>query len=189
MYFAAYTVPNSCTECSPSVDTPSSYDETTDGVDAQWGPNIGGDYASNIVVTTHMLRGVDQDGYSFDGSVHILNVVVWAAEFYKTGQAASSMSALKEHPVGSRIHALLRTRDLSRYRQFAHLYKSLNPSQLRTYDEAYDNLRRGYRLTNQQEVLLEKMAAAMEKGQNKLSQANRKKQHQHNKGHKQRRGK
>ncbi|MBI5582791.1 MAG: hypothetical protein HY892_03110 [Deltaproteobacteria bacterium] len=178
MYVAAYAVPQGtsknpdCTGCNPAVITYSTSGETTDGVDVQWSTATGS-YSANVVVTTQVLRGLDVDGYAFNGSVPIMNVVLWTPEEYAYGEAAGTASPLREHPAGSRINAILARRDLSRFTQFAHLFRSFNPSQTRTYHEALQKLRQRVPLTEQQQVLLEKMAAALEKGQTKLSPANR----------------
>ena len=181
MYFAAYTVPD-CNSCGPSylIESGTYGAESTDAVSVSWAPSWG-DWQANLVVTTHILRGFDgpKDGippaYGFeDGAkVPMVAVTVWDTNLYMTAKGLAGAQATK-HPLGLRLKSVLGTGDRARYTQFASLYKSLNPSQRRTLSEALDQWLSDQTLTQQQQMLLEKLVAAMENGQIKLPPANRK---------------
>lgn len=171
MYFSAYVAPDSCTNCiTPTVLC--SNTSTTDGVDVQWATG-GDEWAANIVVTTHLLRGKDNGLEGFrDGRVPIVNVTVWDAGSYIWTKTHVTTSAAA-HPLAQSMNAALGSRNLSEYSRFAFLYSSLNPSQRQTFHEALEQFRSGKPLTQQQGQLAKKFIAALEKGQTKLSPSNR----------------
>ena len=177
MYFAAYVIPDGtvsnpdCVGCKPTTITKSS-DGTTDGVDVQWASETGS-YSDEIIVTTNLLRGKNNENGSvdtgfYDYRVPIVSVTLWTPEQY-AHSGLSAVAKMTSHPLGASLRAALGTRDLSKYTQFASLYKSLNKSQRQTLREAIQAFLRDNSLTNQQVVLVEKIIAAMQKGQIKLS--------------------
>jgi len=181
IYFGAYTLPdNDCPGClGPAAIDLSTSGESNDGVAAQW-ESTAGTYASNLVVTTQVIRGYEPRNAGYTGfsdsvgdfTLPIVNVVVWdPGEFIWARTRAAA--ALTANRTGQQLKEALGTRDLQRYTQFVHLCNSLNPSQQRTFHKALKALRLDSPLTKQQEVLLEKMIAALLKGQTKLSPANR----------------
>jgi hypothetical protein len=183
MYFAAYVVPDGkvgnpdCIGCEPQTVTQSS-DGTTDGVDVEWAPETG-PYSEGIIVTTHLLRGKDNgpdypSNYSgfHDYRVPIVHVTLWTPEQYTHSQL-KSVAKMTSHYLGAQLDAALATGDLQKYKQFASIYKSLNKSQRETLREAIKAFLREDPLTRQEVVLVEKIIAAMQKGQIKLSPANR----------------
>lgn len=171
MYFSAYVAPDSCTNCvTPTVLC--SNTSTTDGVDVQWATG-GDEWAANIVVTTHLLRGKDNGLEGFrDGRVPIVNVTVWDAGSYIWAKTHVSTSATA-HPLAQDMKAALGSRNLTEYPRFAFLWNSLNPSQRETFHETLEQFRAGKPLTRQQEQLASKFIAALKKGQKKLSPSNR----------------
>ena len=179
MYFSAYAVPETClgANCaSLQTITPSDSGETTDAVDAQWASTTGS-VSSELVVTTQVLRGKldatpDKTHGWFDMRIPIVSVTVFTPEQYVIAKT-SAVAASSEHPLAQQLSSLLGTRDLSRYTQFAFIYKSLNPSQHRTLRAAVEAFRLGESLSMQQVVLVQKLIAALEKGQTKLSPDNR----------------
>lgn len=172
-YFAAYPWPDAGSAAdvgngSPSVITYCSKcgaGETSDGIDAEWGEGTGGTFAANIVVTTHLLRGND-DAEPQTGSIAF--VTLWPSEMYTAAQAGMATSALKEDPIGRRIHSELARHDPKKVFGFAHLVGSLTPEELATYRETYRALRGHHRLSDEQKALLERLAVAFEKGHTSL---------------------
>jgi hypothetical protein len=145
-------------------------------VDAQWASTTGS-VSSELVVTTQVLRGKldatpDKTHGWFDMRIPIVSVTVFTPEQYVIAKT-SAVAASSEHPLAQQLSSLLGTRDLSRYTQFAFIYKSLNPSQHRTLRAAVEAFRLGESLSMQQVVLVQKLIAALEKGQTKLSPDNR----------------
>ena len=177
MYFSAYPLPEDCTGgCYPQTITPSDSGETTDAVDAQWASTTGS-VSSELVVTTQVLRGkLDASPNKthgwFDMKVPIVSVTVFTPEQYVIAKTSAAVASGK-HVLAQQLKPLVGTRDLSRYTQFAFIYKSLNPSQHRTLREAVEAFRLGEPLRMQQVVLIQKLIAALEKGQTKLSPSNR----------------
>jgi hypothetical protein len=170
MYFSAYVAPDTCSNCiTPTVLSSTS---TTDGVDVQWATGAD-EWAANVVVTTHLLRGKDNGLEGFrDGRVPIVNVTVWDAGSYIWAKT-HVLTASTKNTLGKSLNAALGKPELSEYTRFAFLYKSLNPSQRQTFHETLEQFRLGNPLTQQQEQLSKKFIAALEKGQTKLSPANR----------------
>ncbi len=180
MYFAAYPWPDrnspadmsasqpgvitSCTKCAPG--------ETSDGVDAGWNAAMSGPFAGGFVVTTHLLRG--HDPTSALSSPHELNapvafVVIWTNELYEAARAAMPDSALEKHENGRKLRSHLGHRDPHRFFALAHLFGSLDAAQLQTYRAAYNSLRARHQLTNEQKVLLARLALAFEQGRTSLA--------------------
>ena len=186
MYFAAYVVPDGkvgnpdCIGCLPQTVSQSSKG-TTDAVDVQWASETG-TYSDEIIVTTHLLRGKDNGSQAgetegsytgfHDYRLPIANVTLWTPEQYTHAQLAT-VAQMTSHYFGPQLGEVLATGDLQKYKQFASIYKSLNKSQRQTLREAIEALLRDISLTNQEVVLVEKIIAAMQKGQFKLSPANR----------------
>jgi len=168
MYAATYTVPTGakCNTSTPSINTGSSSGETTDAVDIQWATGDGGDYASNIVVTSHLLRG--EDTGLCCGSSPILGIILWTPEMYNWVWANCDECGLSRDPAARKITSLLRRNTRDGYKLFAHLYSSLDGEQRETYRAAYQSLRRHRQLTDHQRELLERIANALEKRQTSL---------------------
>lgn len=179
MYFAAYPLPDkgsaadqsagqpqvitSCTKCAPG--------EASDGVDAGWNKGMAGDFAGSFVVTTHLLRGHDPHLPSTQGDAPVAFVVIWTNELYEAARAAMPESALAEHESGRQLRSHLGHRDTHRFFALAHLFGSLDPEQLQTYRGAYNSLRTRHSLTEEQKLLLARLALAFEQGRTSLVDA------------------
>lgn len=176
MYFAAYPWPDqgssadkmasqpqvitSCTKCEPG--------EASDGVDAGWNKGMSGDFAGSFVVTTHLLRGHDPHLPSTVGDAPVAFVVIWTNELYEAARAAMPESALETHESGRQLRSHLGHRDPHRFFALAHLFGSLDAAQLQTYRAAYNSLRARHQLTDEQKVLLARLALAFEQGRTSL---------------------
>jgi hypothetical protein len=177
MYFASYVLPETGTFVDthgPSCDpfTAISTSESTDGVDTQW-TDAAGDYASTIVVTTHLLRGDDVDtsgngGFGCCGTAPIAMVTVWTSDQWEYSKVANVLSPLAADFDGLRINSFLRAGDkqqkMQRYLQFAMLYNSMDAKQVKAYREAFEQLRKHQRLTGKLKNLIQAIATALEDG-------------------------
>ena len=175
MYFASYVLPDPGSDVDihgtgwdPATNMSTS--GANDGVDAQWS-DAAGDYASTIVVTTHLLRGDDvstSKGFGCCGSGPIAMVTVWTSDQWSYGKAASAISPLTADSDGLRINTLLRQGDkdqrMKRYLQFAMLYNSMDAKQIKAYREAFEQLRKHQRLRGKLKNLLQAIATALEEG-------------------------
>jgi hypothetical protein len=176
MYFASYVLPDAGSYvdthgpgCDPFTAVSTS-NSSTDGVSTQW-TDAAGDYASTIVVTTHILRGDDvatDNGFGCCGSGPIAMVTVWTSDQWSYGNAASVLSPLTADYDGLRINTLLRLgsqdQRKQRYLQFARLYNSMDAKQLKAYRDAFEKLRKHQRLTGKLKNLLQAIATALEEG-------------------------
>jgi hypothetical protein len=177
MYFASYVLPDPGSDVDihgPSWDpaTRMSTSESNDGVTTQW-TDAAGDYASTIVVTTHLLRGYDLDtstqgGFGCCGTTPMAMVTVWTSDQWEYAKAANTLSPLMMDYDGLRINSLLRQGDRDqrrqRYLQFAMLYNSMDAKQIKAYRQAFEQLRKHQRLTGKLKMLLQAMATALEEG-------------------------
>jgi hypothetical protein len=183
MYFAAYVVPDNCPKgstCTPGVVSTDGKGDTTDAVDVQWAYGLGGGdgnyFASNLVVTTLLLRGEDDpagiSAYGFlGGRVPIVSVAIMTTEDYTYAQCASDSTPLASYVSGPELQSMLKTPDkLARYSQFISLYRSLNRKQQKAVKKIlrHDNKPKKY-----QKMLVMKMADAMEKGLTQLPRLTR----------------
>lgn len=168
MYAAAYAVPENCTSATePQITYHSSSGETTDALDVQWATSCG-DYASNVLVTTHLLRGEDMNYSGCCGSAPILAITIWEPEMFVFGWAASKASPLLKDRAGRSINSTLRRSKKDSYKLFAHLYKSLDQEQRENLRTSFQSLLRQKRLTEDQSQLLEQIAEALEKKRTSL---------------------
>ena len=172
MYVAAYPLPDSpsCgSNCLPSAITTAPNGQSVDAVAAQWATDTG-DYSSNVVVTTHLLRG-ENDGcaqYSTCGfkndKVPIVHVVLWTPDLYTYAQAKNGYSKAMKTPWGRRVVGALRTEGVS-FTRFAYLYQSLTRAQKKTLHALLQPKRA---VIPQHLVLLKKIALALEKGETRI---------------------
>lgn len=177
MYFASYALPDPGSDVDsygPNWDpaTKMSTSEANDGVSTQW-TDAAGDYASTIVVTTHLLRGDDLDtssqgGFGCCGTAPIAMVTVWTSDQWNYAKTANVLSPLRADHDGRRINTLLRLgskkQRMDRYLLFAMLYNSMDAEQIKLYREAFEQLMQGHRLTGKHKGLLKAIATALEEG-------------------------
>jgi hypothetical protein len=153
MYFAAYTIPDDpFPGCKPGTISHSASGQPTDAVDVQWAVG-NGDYSSEIIVTTEVLQNYNAPTVS---------VTLWTPEHYRVSRGLGACR-LSSHVLGQRLYSLVDRR--SRFIQFVHVYKSLNKAQHETLREAVEAFIYHETLTHKQVHLVEKIIAAMEKGQ------------------------
>lgn len=168
MYAAAYVIPETCTSATePQITYHSSSGETTDALDLQWASSCG-DYSSNVLVTTHLLRGEDVNYSGCCGSAPILAITIWEPEMFVWASAVSEESPLMKNHAGRSINSTLRRNKKDSYELFAHLYKSLSPEQRESFRASFRSLLRQKSLTEDQSELLEKVAEALEKRRTSL---------------------
>lgn len=168
LYAAAYMVPeNADASVTPTIWTHSESGEPTDGLDAQWA-SATGNYSSEIVVTTHLLRGEDVSAPGCCGSAPILGITLWTPDQYAAASAMALSSSLRRNPAGRTINALLRKGEKRTFYQFCHLYNSLDEDQKATYRSARQSLYERKSLTEKEKVLLEALAVALERGKTSL---------------------
>jgi len=168
MYVAAYPLPDNpkCgANCQPSAITTGSNGKSVDAVAAQWATDTG-DYSSNVVVTTHLLRG-ENDGcaqYSTCGfkndKVPIVHVVLWTPDLYTYATAKQGYSRAMKTPWGQRVVTALRSDNVS-FTRFAYLYQSLTRAQKKTLHALLQPKRV---VGPVQVILLKKIALALEAG-------------------------
>lgn len=174
MYFASYALPETGEQCDKGGTNCDlgTVGNNNDAVSAQWTDTQAGDYASPIVVTTHMLRGDDVSesgsGFGCCGSAPIVMVAVWTSDEWEYARTATPSSPLTADPEGRKINNLLRQRKMQGYLQFAKLYNSLDPDQARAYGTVFTSLKQHHSLTVEQKGLLKAMATALEKGHTSL---------------------
>jgi hypothetical protein len=172
-YFAAYPWPDAGSPADTSNGSPGvitycsscGENETSDGVDAEWGQGTAGPFAGNIVVTTHLMRGNDTTTPQ-TGSIAF--VTVWTWDFYYAAMTAKATSAMQHDPAGRRIHSALSRRDRKTNLAFVHLIGSLTPEQRSTFVATYNALRQRHTLKVEQKALLAGLAEALEKGHTSL---------------------
>ncbi len=180
-YFAAYPWPDQGSAADTSSGKPgvitdcSECDEgeASDAVDAGWNEGMAGTFAGNFVVTTHLIRGHNQDNHSARYSyapwdAPIAYVVIWTNGLYEAARTGSDMSALNKCEAGRRMHSHLGRRDPKRLFALAHLFESLDATRLETYRQAYRSLQRHHQLSDEQKKLLEQLATAFEQGKTRL---------------------
>lgn len=169
MYAAAYVVPeNADSSVTPTIWTHSTSGEPTDGIDAQWA-SATGNYSSEIVVTTHLLRGEDMlPAPGCCGSAPILGITLWTPDQYAGASAMAQSSSLRRDPNGRKINTLLREGKKHAFYRFCHLYNSLDEEQKDAYRSALQTLYHRKPLTEKEKILLEALAVALEKGKTSL---------------------
>ncbi len=169
MYAAAYMVPeNAEFPTTPNIWTTSTSGEPTDGVDTQWG-SATGNYSSEIVVTTHLLRGDDMaPAPGCCGSSPMLGITLWTPDQYAAATAMSVSSSLKRNPAGRQINSYLRAGKRRAFYQFCRLYNSLDEAQKAAYRSARLSLLHGKQLTDGEKALLEGIAEALTNGKTSL---------------------
>jgi hypothetical protein len=114
------------------------------------------------MVTTHLLRGDDMNGTGCCGSAPILGIALWTPDEYRWAILAAQGSALTREPAGRRINAHLRQHRKQAFTQFCHLYNSLDPVQKQRLDAAWRSAYNREPLTNEEKLLLERIAEALE---------------------------
>jgi hypothetical protein len=171
MYFAAYAIPDSNSQCYSAAAsescTPATF-KATDGIVTEWGSGIAGDNAAEIMVTTHMLRGEDANDWGDSGFVPQVGVVVWTADEYKTAYTMYIGTQPGATSAARRITSHLRQSKMKGYAQFQQLVHSLPARERQAFDAAYEAMRTGKHPSQEQTLLLEGFAKAFEQGHTSL---------------------
>lgn len=170
MYFAAYAIPDANSQCfaNPASCTPGIF-KATDGIVTDWGTGLAGDNASEIMVTTHMLRGEDADDWGDSGYVPQVAVVVWTADEYEYAYRRYVGTQPGATPAARSISSHLRASKMRGYVQFQQLSHSLSDAERKLIDTAYEAMRSGKHLTQEQNALMDNLASAFQQGHTSLT--------------------
>ncbi len=181
-YVAAYTEPDSCDGdlCLPGIASSNS-GGGEDAVIAQW-PDNNGPFCSNLVVTTHLIRGLTTSEPGMGDTpkrLPIVNVTLWDAGLYNLyhdqamAAASQNLSAVKllaatAAPVNVHDPDEVRRQYLLRSLNYIHLIHSLTLAQKKTYDSTVQKMSANAALNDQEQLLLDRMIYALESGETML---------------------
>jgi hypothetical protein len=180
MYVSAMPIPgcpSACCNgigpgCMPSYSNMNACDSSAlpdDGAGVQWSTASGGNVPSRLFVTTQLLRGKSEERDVKIGTLPIVTVVIWDAEWYQAAFDAWQIENPCQPTSATRkITSLLRQRGQKGLLQLSHLTRSLDPQQRQVFEKVLRATHGKHPLTKEQKQYLEEFATAFQQGKTTL---------------------